>query len=166
MRFVSGGWCVVYVVARELCLVCASWMDPCLCSELLWCIPLHLCSGAKSCLLPRVGSCVAYLKKRNSVRIVCLYSPRHLVALGEPQSISRVPCCPLTLPCRWHCPRAVMLVLSDSEPCAGTRGLRPPFSRQAFVARCGLQPRLRLTVPALSVGLMQRRRRKKGMLPG
>ena len=156
----------MYVVARELCLVCASWMDPCLCSELLWCIPLHLCSGAKSCLLPRVGSCVAYLKKRNSVRIVCLYSPRHLVALGEPQSISRVPCCPLTLPCRWHCPRAVMLVLSDSEPCAGTRGLRPPFSRQAFVARCGLRPCLPLTVPALSVGLMQCRRRKKGMLPG
>ncbi|KAL7197315.1 hypothetical protein ACSBR2_019954 [Camellia fascicularis] len=141
-------------------------MDPCLCSELLWCIPLHLCLGAKFCLLPRVGSCVAYLKKRNSVRIVCLYSSRHLVALGEPQSISRVPCCPLALPRRWHGPRAVTLVLSGSEPCAGARGLRPPFPRQAFVPRCGLRPRLPLTVPTLSVGLMQCRRRKKGMLPG
>lgn len=156
----------MYVVAREWCLVCASWTDPCLCSELHWCIPLHLCLGAKSCLLPRVGSCVAYLKKRNSVRIVCLYSSRHPVALGEPQSISRVPCCPLALPCRWHGPRAVTLVLSDSEPCAGTRGLRPPFPRQAFVARCGLRPRLPLPVPTPSVGLVQCRRRKKGMLPG
>ena len=156
----------MYVVARELCLVCASWMDPCLCSELLWCIPLHLGSGANFCLPPRVGSCVAYLKKRNSVRILRLCLSRHLVALGEPQSISRVPCCPLTLPCRRHGPRAVILVLSDSEPCAGARGLRPPFPRQAFVARCGLRPRLPLTVPALSVGLMQCRRRKEGMLPG
>ncbi|THG04349.1 hypothetical protein TEA_014972 [Camellia sinensis var. sinensis] len=122
--------------------------------ELLWCIPLRLCFGAKSCLLPCVGSCVAYLKKRNSVRIMCLYSSHHLVALGEPRSTSRVPCCPLTLSCWWHSPRAVMLMLSDSEPCAGTRGLRPPFSRQALVARCGLLPRLPLTVPALSVGLM------------
>ncbi|KAL7225131.1 hypothetical protein ACSBR1_020450 [Camellia fascicularis] len=80
-------------------------MDPCLCSELLWCTPVHLCLGAKFCLLPRVGSCVAYLKKRNSVRIVCLYSSRRLVALGEPRSISHVPCYPLTLPCRWHGPR-------------------------------------------------------------
>ncbi|KAL7197311.1 hypothetical protein ACSBR2_019907 [Camellia fascicularis] len=97
---------------------------------------------------------------------MCLYLSRHLVALGEPQSISRVPCCPLTLLCRWHGPRAVTLVLSDSEPCAGTRGLRPLFPSQAFVACYRLRPRLPLTVLTLSVGLMQCRRRKKGMLPG
>ncbi|THG04532.1 hypothetical protein TEA_028895 [Camellia sinensis var. sinensis] len=39
-----------------------------------------------------------------------------------------------------------MLVLSNSEPCAGTRGLRPPFPHQVFVAHCGLRPRLPLTV--------------------
>ncbi|KAL7239442.1 hypothetical protein ACSBR2_005361 [Camellia fascicularis] len=69
-------------------------MDPCLCSELLWCIPLHSCLKGKFGLQPRVGSCIAYLKRKNSVRIMCLYSSCHLVALGEPQSISYVPCCP------------------------------------------------------------------------
>ncbi|KAL7203076.1 hypothetical protein ACSBR1_034504 [Camellia fascicularis] len=68
------------------------------------------------------------------------------MALGEPLSISHVQCYPFTLPCRWHGPRAVTLVLSDSEPCAGTLGLRPPFPRQVFVTRCGLRPRLPLTL--------------------
>ncbi|KAL7203075.1 hypothetical protein ACSBR1_034503 [Camellia fascicularis] len=97
---------------------------------------------------------------------MCLFSSRHLMALGEPRSISPVPCCSLTLPCQWHGPRAVILVLSDLEPCAGTRGLRPLFPRQVFFARYGLRPRLPLTVPTLSVGLMQCRRRKRGMLLG
>ncbi|KAL7225059.1 hypothetical protein ACSBR1_020374 [Camellia fascicularis] len=134
-----GGWCVVYVVARELCLVCASWMDPCLCSELLWCISLHLRLGARFCLLPRVGSCVAYLKKRNSVRIVCLYSSRHLVALGEPQSISRVLCCPLTLPCRGMA-RGQLYLCSRIQSLVRVRAvfdLRFPAKRSSLVAGYG-----------------------------
>ncbi|THG02335.1 hypothetical protein TEA_021177 [Camellia sinensis var. sinensis] len=40
-------------------------MIPCSCSELLWCIPLHLSFKSKFCFVLNVGSCVACLMKRN-----------------------------------------------------------------------------------------------------
>ncbi|KAI7985454.1 hypothetical protein LOK49_LG14G01666 [Camellia lanceoleosa] len=56
---------------------------------------------------------VAYLKRRNSVRIVRLCSSRHLVALGEPQSISRLRLS--SLPCRLHRPLGAYARVSDSS---------------------------------------------------
>ena len=65
-----GGWCTVYVVARELCSVCASWRDPCLCSELHWCIPLH--RPRDSYRLPALSLAVKVLAKSYVPRFVAV----------------------------------------------------------------------------------------------
>ncbi|THG08421.1 hypothetical protein TEA_015079 [Camellia sinensis var. sinensis] len=127
-----GRLCLVYIVVRELRLVCATRTACVVNSSSAF---LFIC---------------AYLKKTNLVCIVCLYSPHHLVALGEPQSISRVPCCPLTLPCRWHGPRAVILLLSDLEPCAARSWILGWVDRSASGVHRSSRPFCRRCAPGLN----------------
>ena len=84
----------MYVVARELCSVCASWTDPCLCSELHWCIPLH--RPRDSYRLPALSLAVKVLAKS--------YVPR-FVAVRLALTCLRVACALLVeAPCENLCP--------------------------------------------------------------
>ncbi|KAI7986001.1 hypothetical protein LOK49_LG14G01661 [Camellia lanceoleosa] len=114
--------------------------------------------NAKFCLpASRVPGCLP--KEKEFVRIAAPMFASPPRGAGEPQ----------------HLPPAVVLAVSEARPagsyarapgfgalCGGTRS---PTASPAFAVR-GLRPRLPLTVPALSVGLMRCRRRKEGMLPG